>query len=306
MYACSADPSLSDCRSWLHSGPLWWKAINQNKALAVWWKMSWVCWGGAIYRPAGIYYRGWDRRDKMANTPGITELGKIHHEVKASIRAVQGERGCDRQNSSCASSLQLQRVSSWLCVCRAWCWLIDSAVYPKQQSLALSWRLCNSIPASAVAASASWTSGPDFTCPYLLPVYSRFMGICNSHPLLVSHCCQLVSLEISDQLMQNRKQNGRENLAWVAGEIIWRCSFGVPTNVIGEAPMDFTETWTKTQSLFSTLKEQITELQNQNPNSPYKNKSTSHPVLFLVSFLSALQSRVLATSLLDLHDHIWQ
>lgn len=69
MYACSADPSLSDFRSWLHSGPLWWEAINQNKALAVWWKMSWVCWGGAIYRPMGIYHRGWDRRDRVADTP---------------------------------------------------------------------------------------------------------------------------------------------------------------------------------------------------------------------------------------------
>lgn len=114
----------------------------------------------------------------MANTPGTTELGKIHHELKARIRAVQGERGCYCQNSSCASSLLLRRVSSWLCVCRAWCWLTDSPVYPKQQSLTLSWRLCNNIPANAVTASTSWTSGLDVTFPHLLPLFARAVQFC--------------------------------------------------------------------------------------------------------------------------------
>lgn len=209
MYACSADPSLSDFRSWLHSGPLWWKAINQNKALAAWWKMSWVCWGGAIYRPVGIYYRGWDRRGKMANTPGVTELGKIHHEVKARIKAVQGESGCNRQMSSCTSSRQLQRVSSWLHACRTWCWLTDSPVYPKQQSLTLSWRLCNNIPASAVTASTFWTSELDFTFLISSPCLLKVTGLCNSHPLLVSHCCQLISLR------DFRSVNAEEETEWL-------------------------------------------------------------------------------------------
>lgn len=130
----------------------------------------------------------------MANTPGITELGKIHHKVKARIKVVQGKRRCDRQNSSCASSLRLRRVSSWLYVCRAWCWLTHGQVYPKQQSLTLSWRICNSIPASTVTAGTSRTSRPISHFRISSPVYSRFTGLCNSHPLLVSHCSRLISL----------------------------------------------------------------------------------------------------------------
>lgn len=192
MYACSADPFLSDFRSWLHSGPLWWEAINQNKALAVWWKMSWVCWGGAIYRPVGMYYRGWEKRQSGQHT-WSTEQGKIHQEVKVTIKVVQGERGCKCQSSSCASSLQLWRVSSWLCVCRARCWLTDSPAYPKQQSLTLSWRLCNGIPASTITVSTSWTSGLDFIFLYLLP-RSTQSSWGYAILTLVFHCCQLISL----------------------------------------------------------------------------------------------------------------
>lgn len=163
----------------------------------------------------------------MANTPGITELGKIHHEVNARIKVVQGERGCDRQNSSCASSLQLWRVSSWLCVCRAWCWLTDSPVYPKQQSLTLFWRLCNSIPASAVTASTSRTSGLDFTFPYLLLFTQGSWGYAILTHSLCPTALSLPLWETSDQLMQKRKQNGCENLASAASEIIWRCSLGI-------------------------------------------------------------------------------
>lgn len=163
----------------------------------------------------------------MANTPGITELGKIHHEVNARIKVVQGERGCDRQNSSCASSLQLWRVSSWLCVCRAWCWLTDSPVYPKQQSLTLFWRLCNSIPASAVTASTSRTSGLDFTFPYLLLFTQGSWGYAILTHSLCPTALSLPLWETSDQLMQKRKQNSCENLASAASEIIWRCSLGI-------------------------------------------------------------------------------
>lgn len=130
----------------------------------------------------------------MANTPGITELGKIHHEVKARIKVVQGERQSDRQNSSCASSLRLRRASSWLDVCRAWCWLTDSPVYPKQRSLTLSWRLCNSIAASAVTASTSRTGGLDFTFPYLLPLFTQ--GSCGYAILTHSSCPTAVSLSL--------------------------------------------------------------------------------------------------------------
>lgn len=86
MCACSADPSLSDFRSWLHSGPLWWEAINQNKVLPVWWKMSWVCWGGAIYRPVGMYYRGWDRRGKEANIPEALSWVKFTRRWRSQLR----------------------------------------------------------------------------------------------------------------------------------------------------------------------------------------------------------------------------
>lgn len=231
MYACSADPSPSDFRSRLHCGPLQWKAINQNKALAEWWKMSWVCRGGAIYRPVGIYHSGWARRRKTANTPGITKLGKIHQEVKARIKVVQGERGCNRQKSSCASSLQLWRVSSWLCVCRAWCWLTDSPVYPEQQSRTLSRRLCNSISASAVTASTSRTSGLDFTFPHLLLPFTQ--GSRSSAILTHSPCPAAVGSspwETPDELRQKRKQNGCESLASAARGITWRCSFGVQSS----------------------------------------------------------------------------
>lgn len=105
-----------------------------------------------------------------------TELGKTHQEVKVMMKVVQGEQGCEHQNSSCASSLQLWRVSSWLCVCRARCWLTDSPVYPKQQSRTLSWRFCNGVPASTITASTSQTNGLDCTFLYLLPCSTQSSG----------------------------------------------------------------------------------------------------------------------------------
>jgi len=130
----------------------------------------------------------------MTNTPGITELGKIHHEVMARIKVVQGKSGCDHQSSSCASGPQLHRISSWLHAYKAWCWLTDSPVYPKQRSLTLFWKLCHSIAATTVTASTSWTSGLDFPFPYLLPLHTQ--GLWGYAMLTHSSCPIAVSLPV--------------------------------------------------------------------------------------------------------------
>ena len=62
---------------------------------------------------------------------------------------------------------------SWLYVCPMPYWLAYSLAYPRQQTLTLSWRLCNRVPVSTVTVSASWFSGLDVTFLYLLPVFTQ-------------------------------------------------------------------------------------------------------------------------------------
>lgn len=51
--------------------------------------MSWVCWGGATYRPVGIFYQVWDRRGKMVNTPGKHWRGENSPQGKAKDKAAK-------------------------------------------------------------------------------------------------------------------------------------------------------------------------------------------------------------------------
>lgn len=140
----------------------------------------------------------------------------MQQEVKVTMKVVQGHRGCECQKSSCASSLQPWRVSSWLCVCRARCWLTDSPVYPKQQSLTLSWRPCNGIPASTITASTSWTSGLDFTFLYLLLCSTQSSWSC---AILTLEFLSISVWEASDQLMQKQKQDVCENCIQEPGKL---------------------------------------------------------------------------------------
>lgn len=221
MYACSADPSLSDFRSWLHSGPLWWEAINQNKALAVWWKMSWVCWGGAIYRPVGIYYRGWDRRGRVADTPE-------HWAGKNSPGGEGHDEGCSRRTRMRTPEQQLCKQPPalegfQLALCLQSTMLADrqpslpKATVPHTFLEVLQW--CSSKHYHCKYIPDQWTGLHISVSPPLF--HSKFRGLCSSHlcvPLLISLRC----------FRSVKAERGRPwKLDSGAREIIWRCSLGV-------------------------------------------------------------------------------
>lgn len=129
--------------------------------------------------------------------------------------------------------------------------LTDSPVYPKQQSLTLSWMLCNSIPASTVTVTTSWTSGLNFTVLYLLPCLLKVHG---ALPFSPAPCVPLLLAYQSErlQISEHRRRNRKDVKTWLQQpeKSFEDASYGsnqVPTNVIGEAPTDFSGNWTRTE-----------------------------------------------------------
>lgn len=226
MYACSADPSLSDFRSWLHSGPLWWEAINQNKALAVWWKMSWVCWGAAIYRPVGIYYRGWDRRGQVANTPEALSWVKFTRRWRSQLRWFKEKGDADAKTAAVqaasssggfpAGSMFAEHGADWQIA--QFTQSNSPSHFPGGSAMVFQQALSLQVHLGLV----DWISHFCISSPVLLKVH----GAMQFSPL----CSTAVSLLV---LRGFRSVNAEAETGWLwklpsaAREIIWRCSLEV-------------------------------------------------------------------------------
>lgn len=218
MYACSADPSLSDFRSWLHSGPLWWEAINQNKALPVWWKMSWVCWGGAIYRPVGMYYRGWDRRGKEANIPEALSWVKFTRRWRSQLRLFKENRDVNAKTAAVRAasssggfpvgSMFAEHGAGWQTA------QFTQSNRPSHFPRASAMVFQQALSLEVHLAPVDWISHFCISSPVLLRVHGamRFSPLCST-------AVSLWIWEASDQLMQKQKQDVCENWLQEPGKL---------------------------------------------------------------------------------------
>lgn len=218
MYACSADPSLSDFRSWLHSGPLWWEAINQNKALPVWWKMSWVCWGGAIYRPVGMYYRGWDRRGKEANIPEALSWVKFTRRWRSQLRLFKENRDVNAKTAAVRAasssggfpvgSMFAEHGAGWQTA------QFTQSNRPSHFPRASAMVFQQALSLEVYLGPVDWISHFCISSPVLLKVHGamRFSPLCST-------AVSLWIWEASDQLMQKQKQDVCENWLQEPGKL---------------------------------------------------------------------------------------